>query len=81
MTLYPGGMAVHGNVVSNGGSGPGRQPSDEGRHDRRHLIAQGWSGLWFGVIRSTIGGNVVIAKTAGTQVGERRYRGVRRPTN
>lgn len=70
-TLYLGGMTVHGNVVSNGGGNPASErnfPFKDNTVDG-NVIIQGWHGFWFGVIRVTVGGNVIVAKTSGTQVG------------
>jgi hypothetical protein len=68
-TLYLGGMTIHGNLISNGGSGPDRNfPIKDDTIDG-NVILQGWSGLWFGLIRSSVGGNVVISHMAGTQTG------------
>jgi hypothetical protein len=62
LTLYLGGITVHGNVVSNGGGDPGRNfPIKDDTIDG-NLIVQGWSGLWMGVIRVTVGGNVNVSK-------------------
>lgn len=60
-TLYLGGMTIHGNLVSNGGSGPGRNfPIKDDTIDG-NLIVQGWTGLWIGVIRDQVGGNVIFS--------------------
>src|SRR5262245_6341778 len=68
-TLYLGGMTIHGNLISNGGSGPGRNfPIKDDTIDG-NVILQGWSGLWFGIIRTGVGGNVVISHMSGTQTG------------
>jgi hypothetical protein len=68
-TLYLGGMTIHGNLISTGGSGPDRNfPIKDDTIDG-NVILQGWSGLWFGLIRSSVGGNVVISHMAGTQTG------------
>ena len=70
-TLYLGGMTVHGNVVSNGGGNPDSErnfPFKDNTVDG-NVIIQGWHGFWFGVIRVTVGGNVIVANTSGTQVG------------
>jgi hypothetical protein len=68
-TLYLGGMTIHGNLISSGGSGPGRNfPIKDDRIDG-NVILHGWSGLWFGLIRTSVGGNVSIARMAGTQTG------------
>jgi hypothetical protein len=70
MTLYLGGMTVHGNVVSIGGSGPGRNfPIKDDQIDG-NLILQGWSGLWIGVLRTAVGGNVIVANNSGIQTGD-----------
>jgi hypothetical protein len=62
MTLYLGGMTVHGHVVSIGGYGPGRNfPTKDDTIDG-NLIIHGWSGMWMGVIRDTVGGNVIVSK-------------------
>ena len=70
-TLYLGGMTVHGNVVSNGGGNPASErnfPFKDNTVDG-NVILQGWHGFWFGVIRATVGGNLIVADTSGTQVG------------
>ena len=68
-TLYLGGMTIHGNLISNGGSGPGRNfPIKDDTIDG-NVILQGWSGLWFGLIRTHVGGNAVISHMAGSQTG------------
>jgi hypothetical protein len=62
LTLYLGGITVHGNLVSNGGGDQGRNfPIKDDTIDG-NLIVQGWSGLWAGLIRDTVGGNVVYSK-------------------
>jgi hypothetical protein len=70
-TLYLGGMTVHGNVVSNGGGDPASERNFPIKDDTidGNLIVQGWNGFWFGVIRVTVGGNVIVSNTSGTQVG------------
>jgi hypothetical protein len=69
-TLYLGGMTVHGNVVSNGGSGPGRNFPIKDNTIDGNLILQGWSGLWLGALRNKVGGNVIISNNTGTQTGD-----------
>ena len=70
-TLYLGGMTVHGNVVSNGGGNPASERNFPFKDDTvdGNVILQGWHGFWFGVIRATVGGNLIVADTSGTQVG------------
>src|SRR5262249_38630216 len=75
-SLYLGGMTVRGNVVSNGGSGPDRNFPIKDDTIGGNLVVQGWSGLWFGVIRSIVGGNVIVSGTSGTQTGEGPFEGI-----
>jgi hypothetical protein len=35
-----------------------------------NVIVHGWEGAWFGVIRNHVGGNVMVANTVGTRVGD-----------
>jgi hypothetical protein len=66
LTLYLGGMTIHGNLVSNGGGDPGRNfPIKDDTVDG-NIAIQGWSGLWMGVIRATVGGNVIVSKNRAT---------------
>ena len=60
--LYLGGMTVHGNLVSNGGSGPGRNFPIKDNTIGGNLVLQGWSGQWIGAIRNDVGGNVNFSK-------------------
>jgi hypothetical protein len=70
-TLYLGGMTIHGNLVSNGGGNPESARNFPIKDDTvdGNVTIQGWDGFWFGVIRVTVGGNVIVANTSGTQVG------------
>ena len=63
-TLYLGGMTIHGNLVSNGGSGPGRNFPIKDNTIGGNLILQGWSGQWIGVIRDQVGGNVIFSRNS-----------------
>jgi hypothetical protein len=75
-SLYISRTTVHGSVVSNGGGDPERNfPIKDDTIDG-NLHIQGWSGLWLGVIRDTVGGNVIVAHTAGTQTGEPPFEGI-----
>jgi hypothetical protein len=70
LSLYLSAITVHGNLVSNGGSGPGRNfPIKDNVFDG-NMVIQGWSGLWIGLLRNTVGGNVIFSHTAGTQTGD-----------
>jgi hypothetical protein len=65
-TLYLGGATVHGNVIVTGGGDPGRNlPIKDDRIDG-NLIVQGWSGLWFGIVRTSVGGNVIANNNVAT---------------
>jgi hypothetical protein len=68
LTLYLGGITVHGNLVSNGGgSGPAGPFRNFPTKDDRvggNLVIQGWQGGWIGVIRVDVGGNAIVSKNA-----------------
>jgi hypothetical protein len=75
-SLYVTRTTVHGNVVSNGGGDPVRNfPLKDDTIDG-NVVITGWSGLWLGVIRDIVGGNVIVSNTAGTQTGEPPFEGV-----
>jgi hypothetical protein len=75
-SLYLSRITLHGNLVSNGGGDPGRNfPIKDDTIDG-NVVIHGWSGLWLGVIRSTVGGNVIVQNTAGTQTGEPPFEGI-----
>lgn len=59
-SLYLGGMTVHGNVIVSGGGDPGRNLPIKDDTIGGNLIIHGWSGLWFGVVRDVVGGNVIL---------------------
>lgn len=61
-SLYLGNITVHGNVISNGGSGPGRNFPIKDNVIDGNLILQGWQGQWIGAIRNQVGGNVDFSK-------------------
>ena len=79
LTMYLDFTTIHGNVISNGGGditmvdGPGGSglvlPIKDDVIDG-NLIVHGWEGAWFGIIRDTVGGNVVATNTVGTRTGE-----------
>lgn len=63
-SLYLGGMTIHGNLIVNGGGDPGRNlPLKDDTVDG-NVIVQGWTGLWFGIIRDEVGGNVIVHNNA-----------------
>jgi hypothetical protein len=65
-TLYLGGITVHGNVIVNGGGDPGRNLPLKDDVIDGNLSVHGWSGLWFGIIRDTVGGNVLVQDNTAT---------------
>jgi hypothetical protein len=69
-SLYLSFITVQGNVVSHGGSGPGLNFPLKNITVGGNVDLQGWSGLWIGLFRSTVGGNVIFARNTGDQIGE-----------
>ena len=66
LALQVGGVTIGGNLVSNGGgvtdvSGAERNFPIEDNVIHGNLIVQGWRGGWIGLIRNTVGGNVIFA--------------------
>jgi hypothetical protein len=70
LTLYLGAMTVRGSVISNGGGDPGRNFPIKDDRIGRDLIINGWSGLWMGVIRDTVGRNVVVSNNHATDTSQ-----------
>jgi hypothetical protein len=70
LSLYLSAITVHGNLASNGGSGPGRNFPIKDNVIDGNVDIHGWDGLWIGLLRNTVGGNVTFSKTSGTQLGE-----------
>lgn len=68
-TLYLSAITVRGNIVSHGGSGPADNFPLKNLVVGGNVVLQGWSGLWIGLFRSQVGGNVDFSKNAGTQTG------------
>ena len=73
-TMYLTALWVGGNIVSNGG-GPGLSdpytsfPIKESTI-RGNLVVNGWVGAWFGALRNTVYGNVIITNNVGNRVGD-----------
>ncbi len=71
LTMYLDGNTIHGNLFSDGG-GPGLTgpfinfPIKDNTIDG-NLTVQGWKGGWAGLIRDTVGGNVVFSKNGSVQ--------------
>ncbi|MBS1862894.1 MAG: hypothetical protein JSS68_14420 [Actinobacteria bacterium] len=63
-SLYLGGITIHGNLIVNGGGDPGRNLPIKDDTIGGNLIVQNWTGLWFGIIRDEVGGNVIVANNA-----------------
>lgn len=62
LTLRINGSTIHGSIVSNGGGNTSDNvnfPLKDNVIDG-NVVVTGWSGTWFGVIRSQIGGNVIL---------------------
>jgi hypothetical protein len=65
-TLYLGGMTIHGSLVSIGGGDAGRNfPIKDDQIDGQVAIS-GFRGLWWGLIRTTVGGNVLLINNRAT---------------
>jgi hypothetical protein len=75
-SLYLGGATVYGNVVSNGGGDLARNFPIKDSTIYGNLVVQGWHGLWIGLLRNTVGGNVIFSKTSGIQTGEDDFEGI-----
>jgi hypothetical protein len=69
-SLYLSFMTVRGNLVSNGGGDAGRNLPLKDITVGGNLIVQGWSGLWFGIIRDTVGGNVIASHNTAADTSE-----------
>jgi len=69
LTMYLDGDTIHGNVISIGG-GPGVTSSPYVNFPIKenvingNLFIAGWQGTWFGVLRNTVQGNVIVANNA-----------------
>jgi hypothetical protein len=66
LALQVGQVTIGGNLISNGGgvadvSGADRNFPVEDSVIHGNLIVQGWHGGWIGLIRNTVGGNVIFA--------------------
>ena len=73
-TMYITAAHVRGNLVSNGGGDPARPPSlsfpIKDTTVDGNLIVRGWQGAWMGVLRSTVGGNMIVSNNVGTRLGD-----------
>jgi hypothetical protein len=80
LTMFIDFTTIHGNVVSNGGGDitmVDHPPAEDGlvlpiKDDviGGNLTVHGWQGAWFGIIRDTVGGNVIASDIVGTRIGE-----------
>jgi hypothetical protein len=64
-SLYVSFVKVHGDFVSSGGSGPGRNFPIKDNWIGGDLTMVGWSGFWIGAIRDTVGGSVLFSLNRG----------------
>lgn len=69
-SLYLSAITIHGNLISNGGSGPGLNFPIKNLIVGGNVVLQGWNGLWIGLFRSQVGGNVIFSKNSGNQTSE-----------
>jgi hypothetical protein len=80
LTMYLDFVTIHGNVISNGGGdislvdhppvGDGLVFPIKDNIVDGNITVHGWQGAWFGVIRNTVGGNVMVSNTVGTRLDE-----------
>ncbi|HET7130411.1 MAG TPA: hypothetical protein VFJ93_15175 [Gaiellaceae bacterium] len=63
-SLYLGGMTIHGNLVVSGGGDAGRNLPIKDDTIDGNVVIHGWTGLWFGVIRTDVGKNVIVTDNA-----------------
>jgi hypothetical protein len=64
-SLYVSFVRVHGDFISSGGSGPGRNyPTKDDTIDG-NLSITGWTGFWVGLVRDTVGGSVTFSNNSG----------------
>ncbi|HEX7327321.1 MAG TPA: hypothetical protein VF428_02135 [Casimicrobiaceae bacterium] len=80
LTMYIDFTTVHGNIVVNGGgdlSQVDHPPAEDGLvlpiKDNQvdgNIVVHGWQGAWFGIIRNSVGGNVMASHTEGTRLGD-----------
>jgi hypothetical protein len=76
LTMYLDSTAVHGNVlVIGGGDLAMTDPNGlvlpiKDNHIDGNIVVYGWQGAWFGIIRNTVGGNVIAWHTEGTRLGD-----------
>ncbi len=75
LTMYLDGDTVRGSIVSYGG-GPGPTLFPEVNFPIKEnkvggsVIVSGWQGAWFGVLRNTVQGSVILNNNVGVVVGE-----------
>ncbi len=75
LTMYLDGDTIDGNLFSSGG-GPGPTLSPYVNFPIKEnvvngsVIVGGWQGAWFGVIRNTVHGNVILNNNVGVTMGE-----------
>ena len=63
-------------LTSNGGGDPARNFPIKNLVVDGNVTLQGWSGLWIGLLRTNLGGNVVFSNNAGTQTGIEEFEGI-----
>lgn len=61
-SLFLDGGTIRGNLVSNGGGRPYLNFSVKDNTIGGNVVMQGWHGLWIGLIRNHVGGNVIFSR-------------------
>ncbi|HEX7083246.1 MAG TPA: hypothetical protein VF186_03960 [Gaiellaceae bacterium] len=69
-SLYLSDATVRGNVIVTGGGDPGRNLPIKDDTINGNVVIQGWTGLWFGVVRDTVGGNVILANNRASDTSQ-----------
>lgn len=74
LTMYITSSHIYGNLISNGGGDPSlpawlSYPIKNTIVDG-NMIVQGWKGAWFGALRNTVHGNMIISKNVGNRLGD-----------
>ena len=69
-TMYLDFIRIHGSVISVGGGDPSLNFPIKDNTIDGNVTVLGWQGLWFGVIRNTVGGSVVLLGNRASDTSE-----------
>ncbi|HET7044069.1 MAG TPA: hypothetical protein VFI37_04400 [Gaiellaceae bacterium] len=69
-SLYLSFMTVRGNLISNGGGTDDRNFPIKDDTVGGNVVIQGWHGFWMGLLRTTVGGNVIIANNTAADTSQ-----------